>query len=163
MAEEDERLSIDELATRGGVSRRTVRYYVQRGLLPRPTGVGRGKHYTPAHLARLIEVRTLQERGVPLATIEGEAAGPVPRPRPPNVTPPERPDVRLPGGSRPPKPTPPRRPPAPGEPWWRAELADGVELHVRGGPLPAETLEALRRLLTSSPTRTTRPGAKRAG
>ena len=34
--EEEGRYDIDELADLGGVSRRTVRYYVQEGLLPAP-------------------------------------------------------------------------------------------------------------------------------
>ena len=45
----------------GGVSRRTVRYYIQRGLLAAPTGVGRGRHYTQGHLDTLIRIRELQE------------------------------------------------------------------------------------------------------
>ncbi len=52
---------IAELADLGGVSRRTVRYYVQEGLLPAPLGVGRGRHYGPAHLAQLLRVKALQE------------------------------------------------------------------------------------------------------
>ena len=68
---------IDELADRAGVSRRTVRYYVQRGLLPTPTGVGRGKHYTESHLARLVRVRELQEEGVALADIAARLDGPI--------------------------------------------------------------------------------------
>ena len=66
----DTKYGISELATLGEVSRRTVRYYVQRGLIPAPTGTGRGKHYTPEHLERLIRVRTWQEEGVSLAEIE---------------------------------------------------------------------------------------------
>ena len=50
---ENERYGIAELAALGGVTRRTVRYYVQQGLLPAPLGVGRGRHYGPEHLARL--------------------------------------------------------------------------------------------------------------
>src|SRR6266403_2148710 len=50
---------IEELAELGGVTRRTVRYYVQRGLLPTPLGTGRGPHYTQAHLERLIHIRQL--------------------------------------------------------------------------------------------------------
>jgi DNA-binding transcriptional MerR regulator len=60
---------IDELADRAGVSRRTVRYYVQRGLLPAPTSVGRGKHYKEEHLSRLVRIRELQEEGVALVDI----------------------------------------------------------------------------------------------
>jgi hypothetical protein len=55
----NERYGIEELAALGGVTRRTVRYYVQEGLLPSPLGVGRGRHYGPAHLARLQEVKGL--------------------------------------------------------------------------------------------------------
>ena len=60
---------IDELANRAGVSRRTVRFYVQRGLLHAPRGLGRGRHYTEQHLQRLIRIRTLQEQGVALGAI----------------------------------------------------------------------------------------------
>ena len=58
-----------------GVSRRTVRFYVQEGLLPAPLGVGRGRHYGPEHLARLLEVKALQERGRSLAEIRDGLAG----------------------------------------------------------------------------------------
>ncbi|MBA2355458.1 MAG: MerR family DNA-binding transcriptional regulator, partial [Acidobacteria bacterium] len=37
--------AIGDLAALGGVSRRTVRYYVQGGLIPPPEGLGRGNHY----------------------------------------------------------------------------------------------------------------------
>ena len=73
---QDERCyGITELAELGGVTRRTVRYYVQRGLLPTPLGTGRGPHYTPAHLERLIHIRKLQEAGVPLAEIAARLNG----------------------------------------------------------------------------------------
>src|SRR5437660_10607797 len=73
---QDERCyGIAELAERGGVTRRTVRYYVQRGLLPTPLGTGRGPHYTSAHLERLIHIRKLQEAGVPLAEITARLDG----------------------------------------------------------------------------------------
>ena len=100
---------IAELAERGGVTRRTVRYYVQRGLLPTPLGTGRGPHYTPAHLERLIHIRKLQETGAPLAEIV----------------------ARLDGVLH----TPASLPAAPLEhsTWRRFVLADGVELHVRAG------------------------------
>ena len=60
---DDSRFGIEELATLGGVSRRTVRYYVQEGLLPPPNGVGRGDHYGRAHLDQLLKVKALQEGG----------------------------------------------------------------------------------------------------
>jgi DNA-binding transcriptional MerR regulator len=100
---------IKELAELGGVTRRTVRYYVQRGLLPTPLGTGRGPHYTPGHLERLIQIRQLQETGVPLAEIAARLDG-VPQ------TPVRAPEV-LPERST----------------WMRFVLAEGVELHVRAG------------------------------
>jgi DNA-binding transcriptional MerR regulator len=59
----DARYAIGDLADLGGVSRRTVRYYVQEGLLPAPFGVGRGNHYGPEHLDQLLRVKALQEAG----------------------------------------------------------------------------------------------------
>jgi hypothetical protein len=67
--------SIGELAERAGVSRRAVRFYVQRGLLPEPVGVGRGAHYTDEHLRRLKEVKELQLRGMSLLEIAGGEIG----------------------------------------------------------------------------------------
>ena len=60
---EDVRYAIGDLAELGGVSRRTVRYYVQEGLIPAPFGVGRGSHYGREHLDQLLEVKSLQESG----------------------------------------------------------------------------------------------------
>jgi DNA-binding transcriptional MerR regulator len=60
---DEPRYAPDDLANLGGVNRRTVRYYVQEGLLPQPHGVGRGNHYGPEHLERLLKVKTLQEGG----------------------------------------------------------------------------------------------------
>jgi DNA-binding transcriptional MerR regulator len=64
------RFNIDELADFAGVSRRTVRFYIQEGLLPTPLGVGRGSHYDRSHLERLLEVRSLQESGRSLEDIK---------------------------------------------------------------------------------------------
>jgi DNA-binding transcriptional MerR regulator len=68
-------LGVAELADLGGVSRRTVRFYVQEGLLPAPLGVGRGRHYGPEHLKRLLEVKALQEGGRSLAEIREVVEG----------------------------------------------------------------------------------------
>ena len=61
--------SIGSLAAAAGVSRRTVRFYVQRALLPPPEGLGRGAHYTGDHLACLLQIKGWQEQGVPLDEI----------------------------------------------------------------------------------------------
>jgi DNA-binding transcriptional MerR regulator len=72
VGESEQRYGIEELGELGGVSRRTVRYYVQEGLLPPPLGVGRGKHYGREHLERLLQVKTLQQRGLTLDEVRRE-------------------------------------------------------------------------------------------
>jgi DNA-binding transcriptional MerR regulator len=119
---DDTRYAIGELAELGGVSRRTVRFYVQEGLIPAPLGVGRGNHYGPEHLGRLLEVKSLQEAGQTLDEIR----------------------ARLHRGSA-------RRAqePAPAAPlershYRRLSLAPGVELHVAGDvrlPSPGRLIE----------------------
>ena len=145
----DERCyGIKELAELGGVTRRTVRYYVQRGLLPTPLGTGRGPHYTLAHLERLIHIRQMQETGVPLAEIavrfDGVAQMPVSAPEVST----ERSTSHLPEGRAALNEAALRRrrrgergplnwaalpTQSQGETWIRFGLADGVELHVRAG------------------------------
>jgi DNA-binding transcriptional MerR regulator len=101
VAGEDPRYGIEELAELGGVSRRTVRFYIQEGVLPAPYGVGRGNHYGPEHLDALLRVRTQQEAGRTLDEIRRPS-----RPRE-------------------------RRVAAPAvEAWRRILVAPGVELHV---------------------------------
>ena len=100
--------SIDELADLGSVSRRTVRYYVQEGLLPAPLGVGRGRHYGRRHLDRLLEVKAWQEAGLSLVEIRARRT-----PQPGSGT----------SGPRPSRPLPRST-------WRRLELGPGIELHV---------------------------------
>jgi DNA-binding transcriptional MerR regulator len=108
---DEARYGIEELAALGGVTRRTVRYYVQEGLLPTPLGVGRGRHYGPEHLARLQAVKALQEQGLTLDAVRSEIdRGRRPRP----------------AAEREAEPTVAR------SPWTRVELVPGVELHVSG-------------------------------
>ena len=64
--------SINELAQHANVSRRTVRYYVQRGLLAPPNGKGRGSYYTATHLKHLLYIRDQQLKGVSLEHIHVE-------------------------------------------------------------------------------------------
>ena len=77
----DERYSIGELAERAGVSRRTVRFYVQRGLLPAPLGRGRGEHYDATHLAAVGRIKALQLAGASLEDIHSRLS-PDPAPTP---------------------------------------------------------------------------------
>jgi DNA-binding transcriptional MerR regulator len=58
--------NIETLAKLAGISRRAVRYYIQRGLLQAPEGQKRGSYYTEKHLERLQEIIKYAARGVPL-------------------------------------------------------------------------------------------------
>jgi DNA-binding transcriptional MerR regulator len=63
-------MRIDELAQRGGVPSRTIRYYTQQGLLPPPYLRGRVGWYDDSHLERLRLIKELQEkRFLPLSVI----------------------------------------------------------------------------------------------
>jgi DNA-binding transcriptional MerR regulator len=138
---------LEELAKRAGVSARTIRYYVQRGLLPAPEFHGRDTTYNDHHLSRLKAIRKLQERFLPLDAIEqelsrrsaeeirklGESVGVV-RGHHPYREPPA------------PRPAPA---PAPVESWRRIELAPGLEIHVsdRADAMTRSLAEELRALV----------------
>jgi DNA-binding transcriptional MerR regulator len=68
--DDDQRLTIDELARRAGTVSSTVRLYQSRGLLPPPARAGRMGFYGPGHLARMRLIAQLQERGFSLAAIK---------------------------------------------------------------------------------------------
>ena len=63
------RYGIQDLVQVSGIPRRTIRYYVQRGLLPAPLGSGRGHYYTQEHLQRLRRIREMQRTGQSLDEI----------------------------------------------------------------------------------------------
>ena len=67
---EERRYSIEELANLTGFSIRTIRYYIQEGLLAPPPGRGRGGFYFDSHLQRLQEIKALQDKGLKLASIQ---------------------------------------------------------------------------------------------
>jgi len=56
--------TIEELAERSGFTRRTIRYYVQEGLIDPPAGRGRGGFYYDSHLQRLLQIKAYQEQGL---------------------------------------------------------------------------------------------------
>ena len=67
---EEVRYHIDELATAAGISRRTIHFYVSKGLLPYAEGSGRNGYYTQVHLDRLMRIRKLREKLVALDEIK---------------------------------------------------------------------------------------------
>ncbi|WP_426756852.1 MerR family transcriptional regulator [Myxococcus sp. Y35] len=124
-----------ELAEAVGVSPRTVRYYVQRGLLPAPPFRGPDTVYGEEHLVRLKAIRVMQARFLPLDAIQVELqrlsleelrrlAEADATPTPPVYAPPA---PSAPTGVPPPAPRPAATGMARYERW---ELLPGLELHV---------------------------------
>ncbi|MDR3077704.1 MAG: MerR family transcriptional regulator [Planctomycetota bacterium] len=77
----DRTFTLAELCAISAISKRTIRYYMQLDLIPRPQGGTKGAYYTSDHLARLLQLKQWVEAGVSLERIRdilaGEAA-PVP-------------------------------------------------------------------------------------
>ncbi len=104
-------LSISELAEAANLSRRAIRFYVQRGLLPPPLGRGRGRHYDRTHLQRLQRIAELQAAGHSLEAVK--------RILETGIEPPPTEDWR-----------PPRiRTRVASELWVRVPVSAGIELH----------------------------------
>ena len=60
----DKTFSLDDLCTLVDLPRRTVRYYMQLGLVDRSVGETRAAHYTSKHLHQLLRVKQLADAGV---------------------------------------------------------------------------------------------------
>ena len=118
--------TLDELATLADLPRRTVRYYIQLGLVDRPIGETRAAHYLAHHLEQLLQIRKWTAAGVSLERIRELLSG-----EPPPV---------------------PQRPRGAGsvEVWSHLVVTDGVELTLepsRAGLAPEEVREFFRGVL----------------
>ena len=102
---------IDEIASLAELPRRTVRYYIQAGLVDPPDGAGRGARYGRRHVEQLLQVRKWQLAGLSLERIAEIM---------------RRPDADT------PLPPAPRRP-GTVEVWSHLVVADGVELVIEPG------------------------------
>jgi DNA-binding transcriptional MerR regulator len=69
MAHDTSVYDLTELTDRARVTPRTVRYYIQQGLLRAPGVTGPGAKYGEGHLDRLRLIRRLQQAHLPLAEI----------------------------------------------------------------------------------------------
>ena len=112
MKTEKREFNLEELCVLVGMNKRKVRYYIQKELVDRPAGTGKGAYYTHRHLEQLLTVRKWKEAGLSLERIQellsevelAETGQPVPPPR-----------VKKPGSL---------------EVWSKLYIADGVELHI---------------------------------
>ena len=127
--DEPKAFTLDDISALAELPRRTVRYYIQSGLIDRPQGVGKGAYYTQSHVEQLLLVRKWQLAGLSLERIgellKQQAAGPLP-------------------------PTPRRAGTV--EVWSHLVISDGVELNLepsRAGLSP-EQIRAFFRAVTQA-------------
>lgn len=120
--DEPRTFSLEALAALTDLPPRTVRYYIQTGLVARPHGTGKGAYYTQQHLEQLLQVKKWQQAGLSLERIgqilrEGESNAPPPVPRARGAV----------------------------EVWSHLVVADGIELMIEPGRagLDPEQLRAL--------------------
>lgn len=130
----EQEFGITELCTLADLSARTVRFYIQQGLVSRPTGEKKGAKYSKSHLDQLLSIKRWQAAGLSLERIRELLVEP-------NSN-----DVPL-------------RPKWPGmvEVWSRIHIADGVELNIepnRAGLAPEELRAFLRQVMEAYTTLT---------
>jgi DNA-binding transcriptional MerR regulator len=63
------RYSIKELSALTDLPARTIRYYIQEGIVDKPEGQFRGAYYTDRHLRQLATVKKYRDAGVSLERI----------------------------------------------------------------------------------------------
>ena len=63
------RFSLEELAGLSGFPTRTIRFYIQEGVVDRPEGIRRGAWYEHRHLEQLLAIRRWQAAGLSLERI----------------------------------------------------------------------------------------------
>ncbi len=110
MSHEPQTFSLDELAALVELPKRTVRYYIQTGLVPRPEGETRAARYGQAHLDALLSIRKWQRAGLSLERIAELLAAPT--------------DVPVPAR---------RRGAGSVEVWSHLVVDEGIELHIEPG------------------------------
>ena len=99
---ENQKYTIQEISEMTGFSLRTIRYYVQEGIIGPPAGRGRGGFYFDSQLNQLRQIKSLQEKGMRLSSIAQYLKGGV---------------VEEPTFAR--------------DVWIKYEIAPGVEINVR--------------------------------
>lgn len=67
--------TLDDLCSLTNFSKRTVRYYMQLGLVDRPIGETRAAHYLDAHLQQLLQIKKLTDAGVSLERVREVMSG----------------------------------------------------------------------------------------
>jgi len=71
----DKTFSLDELSALTEVPRRTIRYYIELGLLEGAEGETRAARYTRQHLETLLKIRRFAAQGIGLSHVKQRLAG----------------------------------------------------------------------------------------
>ncbi|GAB4276864.1 MAG: hypothetical protein Kow0029_19130 [Candidatus Rifleibacteriota bacterium] len=108
MAMEEKKYRIGELAELTQLSRRTIRFYIQNGLVDPPLGKGRGHYYTGKHLAQLQQIIRLKDNRHSLEEIAS-----IMKNEPESIKKLPTPTI-----------------------WTRIPIIPGIEIHIQGGSLP---------------------------
>lgn len=125
---EQKTFSLAELASLVDLPERTIRYYIQSGLLAKPLGAGRGAHYDSTHAGQLLQIRKWSDAGLSLERIgellSGQSADDLPPMKGRKAG-----DIEV---------------------WSRLFIADGLELNLepsRAGMSPQQVREFTRRVM----------------
>lgn len=127
--EDDRSYPLDELCVLVELPTRTVRYYMQLGLVDRPEGETRAARYFQRHLDQLLTIKKWTQAGMSLERIREALEA-----------------------NRNPQPPMPQRRPGSVEVWSHLLIADGVELKIepgRAGVTPEQVRELLRRTMAT--------------
>ncbi len=129
----EKKFTLQQLCSLVEMSRRKVRYYIQKGLVSRPKGTGKGAYYDYSHLEQLLAIRKWKAAGLSLERIQEILAA-------------EQ------DAYQPEKPLPPPREKRQGsvEVWSHLYIDDGVELHIepgRAGLTPEQVRSVFRQVL----------------
>lgn len=126
-ANEQRHYSLDELCSLTDTSKRTVRFYMQEGLVDRSEGQRKGAYYLERHLMQLLEIKKWQQAGLSLERIKQIIRN-------------EKDNELI----------PPIQPQQPGslEVWSHLNIADGIQLQIEPGRSGLSP-EQIRKLLKS--------------
>lgn len=125
-----EKYTFNELCSQVELPVRTVRYYVQKGLVTAPEGSRKGAYYTRKHLDELLAIRKWQQAGLSLERIK---------------------ELLFEGNVEPGHLPPPRgRRPGDLEVWSKLYVKEGLEIHLEpklAGLSPEQVREFCRKVM----------------
>ena len=125
--------TLEELCTLIEMNKRKIRFYIQKCLVDRPEGTGKGAYYTHSHLEQLLAIRKWKEAGLSLERIQEILGDQNQAAEPGKLTPPPR--LKMTGSI---------------EVWSHLHIKDGVELNIepqRSGLTPEQVRALCREIV----------------